>query len=62
MLSRATHMLLRDIGCLRSQNVCNLAAPPISGTGSEDYSGRNFIRCQPGSLTKLDDGRMYRCQ
>ena len=27
-----------------------------------DYSGRNFIRCQPGSLTKLDDGQMYRCQ
>ena len=37
-------------------------APYYGYTGWEDYSGRNFIRCQPGSLTKLDDGRMYRCQ
>ena len=28
----------------------------------EDYAGRNFIKCQPGTLTKLDDGQMYRCQ
>jgi hypothetical protein len=36
--------------------------PYYGYTGWEDYSGRNFIRCQPGSLTKLDDGQMYRCQ
>jgi hypothetical protein len=37
-------------------------SPYYGYTGWEDYSGRNFIRCQPGSLTKLDDGQMYRCQ
>jgi len=37
-------------------------SPYYGYSGWEDYSGRNFIRCQPGSLTKLDDGRMYRCQ
>ena len=28
----------------------------------QDYATRNGFRCQPGTLTKLDDGRMYRCQ
>ena len=37
-------------------------SPYYGYTGWQDYSGRNFITCQPGSLTKLDDGQMYRCQ
>jgi hypothetical protein len=37
-------------------------SPYYGYTGWEDYSGRNFIRCQPGTMTKLDDGRMYPCQ
>ena len=37
-------------------------SPYYGYTGWEDYSGRNFIKCQAGTLTKLDDGRMYRCQ
>jgi hypothetical protein len=37
-------------------------APYYGYTGWEDYSGRNFLRCQPGTMTKLDDGQMYRCQ
>jgi hypothetical protein len=38
------------------------ASPYYGYTGWQDYSGRNFIKCQPGSLTKLDDGQMYLCQ
>src|SRR5262245_25001648 len=37
-------------------------APYYGYTGWEDYSGRNFLKCQPGTMTKLDDGQMYRCQ
>jgi len=37
-------------------------APYYGYTGWEDYSGRNFLKCRPGTLTKLDDGRMYPCQ
>ena len=37
-------------------------SPYYGYTGWQDYSGRNFIKCQPGTLTKLDDGQMYRCQ
>jgi len=37
-------------------------SPYYGYTGWEDYSGRNFIKCQPGTMTKLDDGRMYPCQ
>ena len=37
-------------------------APYYGYTGWEDYSGRNFLRCRPGTMTKLDDGRMYPCQ
>ena len=37
-------------------------SPYYGYSGWQDYSGRNFIRCQPGTLTKLDDGQMYRCQ
>ena len=28
----------------------------------QDYATRNGFKCQPGTLTKLDDGLMYRCQ
>ena len=28
----------------------------------EDWRRRNGIVCAPGTTTKLDDGRMYRCQ
>jgi hypothetical protein len=37
-------------------------SPYYGYSGWEDYSGRNFIKCRPGTLTKLDDGQMYRCQ
>jgi hypothetical protein len=37
-------------------------APYYGYAGWEDYSGRNFLRCKPGTMTKLDDGQMYRCQ
>ena len=37
-------------------------SPYYGYTGWEDYSGRNFIKCQPGTMTKLEDGRMYPCQ
>ena len=37
-------------------------SPYYGYTGWEDYSGRNFFKCTPGTLTKLDDGQMYRCQ
>ena len=29
---------------------------------SQDYAARNGIICQPGTLVRLDDGRMHRCQ
>jgi len=38
------------------------ASPYYGYTGWEDYSGRNFLKCAPGTMTKLDDGRMYVCQ
>lgn len=28
----------------------------------DDYRKRNGMVCEPGTFTKLDDGRMYRCQ
>lgn len=28
----------------------------------QDYATRNGFTCRPGTLTKLDDGRMYPCQ
>src|SRR6266850_2242402 len=28
----------------------------------QDYATRNGFVCQPGTMTKLDDGRMYPCQ
>ncbi len=32
------------------------------GYPAQDYATRNGFRCQPGTMTKLDDGRMYPCQ
>jgi hypothetical protein len=37
-------------------------APYYGYAGWEDYSGRNFLKCTPGTMTKLDDGNMYLCQ
>jgi hypothetical protein len=37
-------------------------SPYYGYNGWDDYSGRNFIKCTPGTMTKLDDGRMYPCQ
>ncbi len=37
-------------------------SPYYGYSGWEDYSGRNFLKCVPGTMTKLDDGRMYPCQ
>ena len=37
-------------------------SPYYGYSGWDDYSGRNFLRCVPGSMTKLDDGQMYLCQ
>ena len=38
--------------------------PYASDTGYpvQDYATLNGFVCHPGSLTKLDDGRYYRCQ
>ena len=38
------------------------ASPYYGYSGWEDYSGRNFLKCVPGTMTKLDDGQMYLCQ
>ena len=41
----------------------NYQGSPYYGySGWEDYSARNFLKCRPGTLTKLEDGRMYPCQ
>ncbi|MDE5453186.1 hypothetical protein GWE18_09965 [Bradyrhizobium sp. CSA112] len=32
------------------------------GIWSQDYAARNGIICQPGTMVRLDDGRMHRCQ
>lgn len=32
------------------------------GVWSQDYATRNGIICQPGTLVRLDDGLMHRCQ
>lgn len=37
-------------------------APYYGYTGWDDYSSRNFLKCKPGTMTKLDDGNMYLCQ
>lgn len=40
----------------------NTGGPWYGYSGWDDYKTRNFIRCIPGEMTKLDDGQMYRCQ
>jgi hypothetical protein len=32
------------------------------GAWSQDYEARNGIICQPGTMVRLDDGLMHRCQ
>jgi hypothetical protein len=32
------------------------------GVWSQDYAARNGIICQPGTMVRLDDGLMHRCQ
>ena len=32
------------------------------GYSVQDYATRNGFVCQPGTMTRLDDGRMYPCQ
>jgi len=32
------------------------------GIWSQDYAARNGIICQPGTLVRLEDGLMHRCQ
>jgi hypothetical protein len=32
------------------------------GVWSQDYVARNGIICQPGTMVRLDDGLMHRCQ
>ena len=32
------------------------------GYSPDDWRRRNGMVCEPGTMTKLDDGRMYRCQ
>ena len=35
---------------------------PYAYYGAQDYATRNGFVCQPGTMTRLDDGRMYPCQ
>ena len=35
---------------------------PYAYYGGQDYATRNGFLCQPGTMTRLDDGRMYPCQ
>ncbi|MGY2903584.1 hypothetical protein [Bradyrhizobium sp. URHC0002] len=35
---------------------------PYAYYGGQDYATRNGFLCQPGAMTRLDDGRMYPCQ
>ena len=37
-------------------------SPYYGYSGWEDYSGRNFLKCVPCTMTKLYEGQMYRCQ
>ena len=40
----------------------NGVSPYYGFAGWDDYAARSAIRCTPGSLTKLDDGRNHICQ
>jgi len=33
-----------------------------NGYPPQDYGARNGFRCQPGTMVRLDDGRVYPCQ
>ena len=35
---------------------------PYAYYGAQDYATRNGFVCQPGTMVRLDDGRMYPCQ
>jgi hypothetical protein len=35
---------------------------PYAYYGAQDYATRNGYLCQPGTMTRLEDGRMYPCQ
>jgi hypothetical protein len=35
---------------------------PYAYYGGQDYATRNGFVCQPGTMTRLDEGRMYPCQ
>jgi len=35
---------------------------PYAYYGAQDYATRNGFLCQPGTMTRLEDGRMYPCQ
>jgi hypothetical protein len=35
---------------------------PYAYYGGQDYATRNGFTCRPGTMTRLDDGRMYPCQ
>ena len=35
---------------------------PYAYYGGQDYATRNGFLCQPGTMTRLEDGRMYPCQ
>ncbi len=35
---------------------------PYAYYGGQDYATRNGFVCQPGTMTRLDDGRTYPCQ
>ena len=35
---------------------------PYAYYGAQDYATRNGFVCQPGTMTRMDDGRMYPCQ
>ena len=35
---------------------------PYAYYGAQDYATRNGCVCQPGTMVRMDDGRMYPCQ
>lgn len=35
---------------------------PYAYYGTQDYATRNGFVCQPGTMVRLDDGLMHRCQ
>lgn len=35
---------------------------PYAYYGAQDYATRNGFVCQPGTMTRMEDGRMYPCQ